>query len=68
MTAKITASADGTYGSLGVGANEAFRFGADTSGVKMFYGSDYGHYATLRAVISPNTAAAATVKFEFATK
>jgi hypothetical protein len=32
MTAKITASADGTYGSLGVGANEAFRFGADNSG------------------------------------
>jgi len=32
MSAKITASADGTYGSLGVGANEAFRFGADNSG------------------------------------
>jgi hypothetical protein len=32
MTAKITASADGTYGSLGVGATEAFRFGADNSG------------------------------------
>ena len=32
MTAKLTASADGTYGSLGVGANEAFRFGVDNSG------------------------------------
>ena len=31
MTAKITASADGTYGSLGVGATESMRFGADTS-------------------------------------
>jgi hypothetical protein len=27
MTAKITASPDGTYGSLGVGANEVMRFG-----------------------------------------
>jgi hypothetical protein len=32
MTTKISASADGAYGSLGVGANEAFRFGADNSG------------------------------------
>ena len=32
MSAKITASADGTYGSLGVGAIEFMRFGADTSG------------------------------------
>jgi hypothetical protein len=32
LTAKILASADGTYGSLGVGANEAFRFGSDNSG------------------------------------
>jgi hypothetical protein len=32
MTAKISASADGLYGSLVVGANEALRFGNDTSG------------------------------------
>jgi len=32
MTTKISASADGTYGSLSVGASEAMRFGADNSG------------------------------------
>ena len=32
MTAKISASSDGLYGSLAVGATEAFRFGSDNSG------------------------------------
>lgn len=32
MTAKISASASGTYGSIGIGANDSFRFGSDNSG------------------------------------